>query len=355
LLLCQQTTVNRQLKKVPTFLVIRFSSIGDILMTTPAVRALKTQVPGARVLFATKPGFVPLLEGNPYIDKILTLDGTLVGLAAKAYAEGVTHIIDLHANVRSHILSALFPFAKVYRVLKGTADREALIKDKNHRVQPVHMAHRHLACLAPLGVRWDGAGCDFVVPDGATVTHTTWALIGQVPFIAVVIGGSHATKKLPEAKIVELLRTLDSPVILLGGKAEQEQGQRIAGTLALEGRWDIFSACGQLTLGQSGSVLQQAERVYSHDTGLMHMAAALGKDIISIWGSTVPAFGMYPFGGRFQVWQVADLPCRPCHRHGADICPLGHLHCMYHQVPEDTGTWYTLNTPNLPEAMAKRV
>jgi ADP-heptose:LPS heptosyltransferase len=317
------------------------------------VRALKTQVPAARIVFATKPAYMPLLEANPYIDTILPLEGSLIGLALKAYQLGVTHIVDLHANVRSRVLSALFPFAKVYRVQKGTADREKLIKSRAHTMQPLHMADRHLAALAPLGVRWDGDGLDFVVPAKDAVDYRTWSLIGQVPYVAVAIGGSHATKKLPEAKAVELLRTISYPVILLGGKAEQEEGQRIAGTLALEGRWDIFSACGTLSLGQSGSVLAQAQEVYSYDTGLMHMAAGLGKTIHTIWGSTVPAFGMYPFGGRFSVREVAGLPCRPCHRHGADICPQGHFMCMHLQdfsQPEEA--WHTIQEPTTRAAMA---
>ena len=322
-------------------------------MTTPAVRAIKTQVPNARVLFATKPGFVPLLEANPYVDKILTLDTSLVALAFQAYKEGVTHVVDLHANVRSSVLSALFPFAKVFRVQKGTADREALIRDKAHSVQPLHMVDRHLSCLAKLGIRWDGGGLDYVVPQKDAVDYRTWSLIGQTAYAAVVIGGSHATKKLPENKVVELLRTIELPVILLGGKSEAEEGKRIAGTLALEGRWDIFSACGDLSLGQSGSVLAQAEVVYTHDTGLMHMAAGLGKPIHSIWGSTVPAFGMYPFGSRFTVHEVKALPCRPCHRHGADVCPEGHFKCMHNQDFYEMSTWQSVKDSGTREAMAR--
>lgn len=337
---------------MPTFLVIRFSSIGDILMTTPALRALKEQVPGARVLFATKRGFLPLVEANPYIDKVLVLDGTLAGLALKAYAEGVTHLVDLHSNVRSRVLSALLPFKKVLRVEKGTADREALIKDKKHRVQPLHMVDRHLAALAPLGVRWDGKGLDYVVPERDRVTTALWPLLDR-EFVAVSIGGSHATKRLPEEKVVELLRTIPYPVVLLGGKEEDESGSRIAGLLALEGRWDIFSACGQLTLGQSGSVLEQAVEVYSHDTGLMHMAAALGKPVHSIWGSTVPAFGMYPFARKFALQQVEGLYCRPCHRHGADVCPEGHFRCMKEQRFDQEPRWYDITEPGTREAMVE--
>ena len=337
---------------MPTFLVIRFSSIGDILMTTPAVRALKQQVPGARVLFATKPAYAPLLAANPYIDKVLLLDGTLAGLAFAALQEGVTHVADFHANVRSRILSALFFYAKTYRVDKGTADREALIAEKAHTVQPLHMVDRHLAALAPLGVKWDGKGLDYVVPGADRVDHSLWYAIGQTPYAAVVLGGQHFTKRLPEAKVIELLRTIHQPVILLGGSEVAEEGRRIAGSLALEGRWDIFSACGDLSLGQSGSVLEQAELVYTHDTGLMHMAAALGKPIHSIWGNTVPAFGMYPFGSPFAVHDVKGLYCRPCHRHGQDHCPEGHFRCMRDQDFNRMPTWHNIGEPGCREAMA---
>ena len=338
---------------MPTFLVIRFSSIGDILMTTAAVRCLKLQVPGARVLFATKPGFAPLVAANPHVDKVLALDTNLVGLALQAYREGVTHVVDLHDNVRSRLICALLPFAKTYRVQKGTADREALIRDKSHQVAALHIVDRHLNALAKLGVRYDGAGLEYHVPEPDRVDYTLWAMIGQRPYAAVCLGGTHACKKLPEEKAIELLRTIDLPVILLGGPAEAAEGQRIAGTLALEGRWDIFSACGSLSLGQSGSVLAQAEVVYSHDTGLMHMAAALGKPVVSIWGSTVPAFGMYPFARRFAVQQVAGLACRPCHRHGADVCPEGHFRCMKDQTFGAPLAWFDMAMPETRAVMAQ--
>ncbi len=338
---------------MPTFLVIRFSSIGDILMTTAAVRCLKLQVPGARVLFATKPAFTGLVAANPHVDKVLTLDSNLVGLAAKAYKEGVTHVVDLHSNVRSRLLCAMLPFAKVYRVAKGTADREALIRDKRHQVAPLHMVDRHLAALQKLGVCDDGGGLEYHVPKPDAVDYTLWAMIGQRPYAAVCLGGTHACKKLPEEKAIELLRSIELPVILLGGRTEAEEGQRIAGTLALEGRWDIFSACGSLTLGQSGSVLAQAAVVYSHDTGLMHMAAALGKPVVSIWGSTVPAFGMYPYARQFAIQQVAGLACRPCHRHGADVCPEGHFRCMKDQSFGHPLAWYDMADPGTRAQMAQ--
>jgi ADP-heptose:LPS heptosyltransferase len=193
-----------------------------------------------------------------------------------------------------------------------------------------------MAALAPLGVEDDGLGLDFFLPDNLKLPPGLVPFFGHYEFEAVGIGGQHFTKRLPEHKLVELLRTIDRPVVLLGGPEDAEAGARVAGTLGWEGRWNIVNACGQLSLLQTGLVIAGASHVYSHDTGTMHMAAAFQRPLTAIWGSTVPEFGMYPFRAPHADWQVA-LPCRPCHKHGREACPLGHFKCMEEQRFEVSG------------------
>ena len=93
-------------------------------------------------------------------------------------------------------------------------------------------------------------------------------------------------------------------------------------------RSPIHNGCGRYSLHQSASLLRQAAFVVSHDTGLMHIAAAFGQRIYSIWGNTVPEFGMYPFRTEYEALEVPGLPCRPCSKIGFAQCPQGHFRCM---------------------------
>ena len=299
------------------------------MLTTPAIRVLKLQGKG-HVTVLTKAQYAPLFDGNPYVDRVLVLEGSLLALWPELLTAGFTHVVDLHNNLRSHLVSWMLPWLPVYRTKKAGRERRNLINKRTRQMPPKHVVDRHYKAISALDCVPDEFGLDYFIPAEAQIGFRTIPIM-QFPFVAVVIGGQHNTKKLPEHKLVELLRSIQEPVVILGAEAEKELGQKAAGKLAIEGRWNIYNACGELNLHQSASVMQQAKEVYSHDTGLMHIAAALGKRVHTIWGSTVPAFGMYPYGTDFTVIEVKGLPCRPCHKHGFEACPLGHFKCMEEQ------------------------
>ena len=124
---------------------------------------------------------------------------------------------------------------------------------------------------------------------------------------------------------------MDHPLILLGGKEDRAAGEQIAAHFSRPGAGSqacIYNACGLYSLNQSASLVRQAKIVFSHDTGLMHVAAAFRKKIFSIWGNTIPAFGMYPYKTEFSVLERPGLPCRPCSKIGYPECPQGHFKCM---------------------------
>ena len=312
------------------FLVIRFSSIGDIVLTTAAIRTLKQQA-GGYVTVLTKSKYANLFDDNPYIDEVIVYDNTLVSLWPRLLTGHFTHIVDLHNNLRSRLVCLMLFWVPALRVKKASRARNNLISKRTHQMPAKHVVDRHFDAIAKFGCKPDGEGLNFYIPKEAEVDYRKIPML-QYPFTAVAIGGQHATKKLPAHKLEEMLRTIEGPVVLLGTEDDKAAGQKAAGKLAIEGRWNIYNACGELTLHQSASVLQQATEVYSHDTGLMHIAAALGKMVHTIWGSTVPAFGMYPYHTDFTVQEVKRLPCRPCHKHGFAACPLGHFKCMEDQA-----------------------
>jgi ADP-heptose:LPS heptosyltransferase len=127
-----------------------------------------------------------------------------------------------------------------------------------------------------------------------------------------------------------LATLITCPIIVLGGKEEQQEGEKLSAKFP-----HVINYCGKLSLLQSASVVAQSKFVITHDTGLMHIAAAFKKPIISIWGNTVPEFGMYPYYGKYSVEnykaEISNLNCRPCSKLGHKKCPEGHFKCMEQQ------------------------
>jgi len=311
-------------------LVLRFSSIGDIVLTTPVVRQLKTQVPGARIHFATKPAYAALFEASPYVDKLHLLRGSLGALARELRAEQFDFVVDLHNNLRTRLIRLQLPGVPGRAFDKLNWQKYLLVRFKINRLPPVHIVERYRAAAAPLGLIDDGRGLDYFIPPGQQVDVAATLPAGFWPghYVAVAIGAQHATKRLPVEKLIELVHQLaPRPVVLLGGPEDESTGH----VIELAATSPLFNGCGQFSLHQSASLLRQAQFVVSHDTGLMHIAAAFKKTIFSVWGNTVPQFGMYPYRTLFEVLEVKGLGCRPCSKIGFAQCPLGHFKCMREQ------------------------
>ncbi|RYU79711.1 glycosyltransferase family 9 protein [Hymenobacter persicinus] len=317
-------------------LILRFSSIGDIVLTTPVVRALHQQIPGAQVHFATKPAYRGLVANNPHVAKVHCLTGSLGELVAELRAEQFDYIIDLHNNLRTRLLKLRLG-VPASSFDKLNPQKWLLVNLKINRLPAVHIVQRYLAAAAPLGVRDDGQGLDYFIPAQDEVDVTTALPAGfAAGYVAFAIGAQHATKRLPTERIIELCAQLPGPVVLLGGPEDQATGDEIVQALQAglsnspthHFTNSPFNACGKFNLNQSASLVRQAASVISHDTGLMHIAAAFGKEITSVWGNTVPEFGMYPYRTPFRVWEVNGLDCRPCSKIGYAQCPRGHFKCM---------------------------
>ena len=308
-------------------LVLRFSSIGDIVLTTPVLRALAQQVPGAVVHVATKPAYRNLLAPNPHVRQVHCLSGSLGELIKELRAEKFDYIVDLHHNLRTRLIKLRLG-VKSSSFDKLNFQKWLLVRFKINRLPDVHIVQRYLAAAAPLGVRDDGGGLDYFIPEGQEVDPAALPPGFQTGYVAVAIGAQHATKRLPLDKLVALCQRLaPRPVVLLGGPEDAPVAQEIIAA-RLPAAPPIHNGCGVYSLHQSASLLRQAQFVVSHDTGLMHIAAAFGKEIFSVWGNTVPAFGMYPFRTAFRVLEVPGLPCRPCSKIGFAQCPQGHFRCM---------------------------
>ena len=313
---------NKSIKKV---LIIRFSSIGDIVLTTPVIRCLKLQEPSTEIHYLTKKTFQSLLENNPYIHKIHAIEKDIKEITSVLKKENFDWIIDLHNNLRSlHLKFLLGRPATVFKKLNF--QKWLLVQFKINVMPPVHIVDRYLQTIQQFGIKNDLKGLDYFIPEKDEVDPSGFPVTHQQQYIGFVIGAKHFTKQLPIEKIISICKKLAQPIILLGGKEDYERGAAIEKAV---GQF-IYNACGRYNLNQSASIIRQATRIISHDTGLMHIAAAFNKNISSVWGNTVPAFGFSPYqpGNKSMIIEVVHLPCRPCSKIGYDKCPKGHFKCM---------------------------
>ncbi|SFB98746.1 ADP-heptose:LPS heptosyltransferase [Flexibacter flexilis DSM 6793] len=310
-------------------LVLRFSSIGDIVLTTPVVRALKKQIPNIEIHYATKQPFKVVLADNPYIDKLYLLEkNNLPQLLKQWKSEKYDYIIDLHHNLRT-LRIKLALGVKAYSFDKLNMEKWLLVRFKINRMPAMHIVDRYMATVAPLGVHTDQEGLDYFIPEKDVVQPCDIPTSHRNGYAAIAIGAQHFTKRLPLHKLIELCQRIPAPVTLLGGKEDIVVAQKIEEYFLANNQPNkVFNACGKFNLNQSASLLQQAQVVYSHDTGLMHIAAALHKKIYSIWGNTTPLLGMYPYRTDYVVIENKELSCRPCSKIGYNHCPQKHFKCM---------------------------
>lgn len=307
-------------------LIIRFSSIGDIVLTTPVVRCLH-QLNNVEVHYLTKKSFENILTPNPYIHKVWTIEKEVKPLIPQLKAENFDYIIDLHKNLRT-LQVKNFLRAKSYSFNKLNWEKWLIVNWKINRLPNVHIVDRYMQTVNALGVKYDGKGLDYFIRSEDVINISKTLNIQQEKYIAFVIGAAHATKRMPTEKIIEICSAIKEPIVLLGGPNEAKEGAEIANKAGNH----VINMCGVSNLGGSASLVEQARIVVTHDTGMMHIAAAFNKNIISIWGNTIPEFGMYPFfergKGKNNFVQAENVGCRPCSKIGYEICPKQHFNCM---------------------------
>jgi len=307
------------------FLVIRLSSIGDIVLTSPVVRGLKQQVEKAEIHFLTKKKHAGLVANNPYIDAVHLFQDNINDLIRKLEEEDFDYIIDLHQNIRSNrikrsLKSPSFAFRKL------NWEKWMLVNLKISRLPDQHIVERYLQSVSAFDVKDDGQGLDYFIPDTEAFKPEDLPEIFRSGYLAFVIAGTYSTKKLPAEKVSEICQRISHPVILLGGKEEREAGEKILS----ESKGNVLNYAGKISLNQSASLVRNANLVLTNDTGLMHIAAAYKKKILSFWGNTVPEFGMTPFRAdpSSVQFEVDGLKCRPCSKLGYRKCPKKHFRCM---------------------------
>ena len=297
-------------------LVIRFSAIGDILLTFPVVEALVHKYPSAEIHFLTKPSNEPVLDLLSNKVQPRFLQESLVQTAKQLRGERYDLVIDLHNNLRTFLLQVLLMKGSWHRFRKLNFQKWLFTAFKWNTLPKVHVVDRYAQAAS-------------VSPASVNLAVSNTNVVESLPshYVAWVLGATFSTKQFPLSKLIETIERLEMPIVLLGGEKENPLASSLQAHFP-----SLISYVGKTSLSEAALVLSKAKVVVTNDTGLMHLAAFYAKPMVCIWGNTVPAFGMYPYQSApvFHA-QVSDLSCRPCSKIGHNTCPKGHFQCMLNQ------------------------
>ncbi|MBZ0263377.1 glycosyltransferase family 9 protein [bacterium] len=309
--------------------IIRLSSLGDIVLTAPAIRGLRNAFPAAKLTFVTSTPYAELAACLPEIDDVFSfrLQKNEFVEDCKTFAEQKwDKVADLHGSQRSAIIR------KHLRDTDTLVDRpprlrRALLIGVRVRLgefRPVPL--RYLDQLTPWSVQDDGKGLELRIPENVFAeVDRLWKVTYERPY-AIIPGAKHRTKQWHEERWLELANRLSefAPVVVIGSgrdisddlKAEFDQMDR------------VYNLCGTTRIPEAAAILSRCRAVISGDTGPMHLAVSQRVPLVAIFGPTVREFGFYPFRTDNSVVLENKMWCRPCTAHGSDLCPIGHHNCM---------------------------
>lgn len=307
------------------YLIIRLSSIGDIIISTPICKAIKEANPKADITFAVNTAFADIIQNNPYIDNIIYYNREK-SLLKQQKAEIIAKygrfdcVIDLQNNRRSRQLrkglSADIRFIEKRRLYKL-----CLVYLKKQIAPTLHASDNYFNCCEDL---INSRNYDSYVNIDTNIKLSDF-IANSNKTIAIAPGAAHFTKKLSIEKICEVVNELKQyNFIVLGGKEDITAGEEIVNRTSA----DVINLCGKLKLSGTASIIKQCDCLLCNDSGLMHIASACHKPIVAIFASTVKELGFTPLYNNYTIVENTSIPCRPCSHIGKDKCPKGHFNCI---------------------------
>ena len=305
-------------------LVIRLSSIGDIILTTPLLRHLDTAYPEAQIDFLVKPHFVSLVASNPRLTAFYTTEQ----LPAAHY----DLVVDLQNNSSSRAIVRSLHAGKTVHYHKENWKKWLLVHFKINRYGSCRsVVERYLDSMKEFAVTGDSLGCEIYPSLDDKAFASPFFETGRKT-LGVCFGAKHFTKRFPPqhfaALLILLLRETQLQVLLLGGKEDASHANEIMDAFPGSFQPMVLNLAGNCTLMQTAAILERCDAVLCNDTGLMHLASAFGKKLFVLFGSSSSSFGFLPYHVPYDLFQVEGLPCRPCSHVGRDHCPKGHFRCM---------------------------
>jgi heptosyltransferase-2 len=316
----------KSINQIRKILVIRFSSLGDVLLTTPVVRALKEKYPDAGLHFLVKKEFSDVFTHNPSISRIIVFDKTNEAKLKSVIAEEKYDlIIDLQNNWRSRKLTRGIA-SNIFMFVKPTLAKLLLVYLKVNLLKESKSIVRRYAEAA--GVEVDQNGLELFLPQ-----EIEPKLEPDKKYIGIAPGAKHFTKRWPQEYFVELGKQIANYgfiVVLFGGKSDRELcaeiSSQIPGSINLQND-DI--------LLQTGTDMKLCKLIVTNDSGLMHTAASVGVPVVAFFGSTVKEFGFAPYRVQNLILENNSLFCRPCSHIGKSNCPKKHFKCMKDVTPHN--------------------
>lgn len=313
-------------------LIVRLSSIGDVLLTTPVVRCIKQQVGEVEIHFLTRKSNAAILNGNPHIDVLHCIENSPDEIVSTLQSERFDLVVDLHNVPRTRRLRRKLDI-KTLVYNKENLHKFIYILTKHNCMSGKHVVERYADAVKPLGVALDSEGLEMYLPPQINWPETFGHIFGassysaMKPFVAVACGAQHYTKQIPVEGIVEICKHLRHKALLLGDNNDRQRLSTVADLLPS----NAYNLCGLTSLQQSAAVVRDAAVVITPDTGLMHMAAAFRRPTLAVWGATAPPLGFTPYHTFSENFEVSPLPCHPCSRQGNAQCRKGHFRCMAEQ------------------------
>ena len=309
------------------FLITRLSSVGDIVLITPVIRCLKKKDPGAIIHFLTRPGFGFIVSSNPYINEVIYLQSDFKRTLEEIKSHEYDHIIDFHRELFTNDVRKYLGHPIFHLLSKRSIKKPNLFFAHFSRKPKKHLVDQYFEKLSALGIQKDGQGLDYFIDEKHKVKTDDIPLSHSHGFVAISINVAHFTRRLPVNKLVELVSEINFPVIIIGDIDDADIGETIAAVDPIK----IYNACGKFSMNETADIIQRSTLVISHDSFHIPVASAFKKNIISVWGNTVPAFGNVPYQSPYKIFEINKLWCRPCSSSGFKACPLGHFKCMNKQ------------------------
>jgi len=329
----------REIRKI---LIIRLSSLGDIILASPLVRVLRNAYPAARIDFLVKSEYADLLKFNKHVSSVIELKSAerkeLAELKRRIRGERYDAILDIHNSLRSRYLR-WFSLSGCVRVInKRALARFFLVKTKrNFYRDKIPVAERYMETVKDLGITDDGMGLEVFVPGEAMSSVQALMIRYRLDRFDAVIGlapaARHFTKRWPQEKFVELgekcAKTFPTKIFIFGSRDDSDYCRDIAQMMnARLGSTVAESLAGKLTVLETAAALDFCSVVVSNDSGIMHLAASRKRKLVAVFGSTVREFGFFPYRTENIVVEKMNLGCRPCSHIGLQKCPEGHFRCM---------------------------
>lgn len=308
-------------------LIIRFSSIGDIVLTSPIIRCVKKQIANAEVHYLTKNSYSSLITNNPYVDKIHTLnDNNFSRLVADLKNENYDLVIDLHKNIRTLKIKRAIK-SKWLSFNKLNLKKWLFVNFKIDLLPESHIIDRYFDGLKSINIKNDNLGVEYYFPNQISLDLYQYN-IHKNQYVVISLGATYFTKQIPNNIILSLIKRLnDTPIVLIGaGETDVEKANHIISNTHHK---KLINLCNLLSIDESAYMIKNAKTIITGDTGMMHIASCFDLRIVTLWGNTHPKFGMYANVQKEQVQNyLINLSCHPCSKLGSDNCPRGHFNCM---------------------------